>query len=184
MDFGIESVDGIFAPGRNGRVADVGAGSGAPVAFQMFSDDGGRTGGFVTGTLSRVWEESLSGRRGPSEIFMSRVNVDALHDAIRYRVHVETGGRHVIGRQSDAELALVMRSIVLQHGRNDTSSDAIEQVRVLNAAVLAWCVPRIVNELNQYVRYREDVATLPVPMPHGGLATNKGSRQIEMKRFL
>lgn len=187
MDFGLDGVFSALPPqsgggGGGGRVAGVGAGTGSVAAFQIFSsDDGGRSGGFVADSLSRVWDASASA--SATDLFMSDVNVEALHAAIRYRVHVETGGRHVIGRQSDAELALVMRSVLLQSGRNDASTSAVEQVRDLNAEVLAWCVPRIVTELRQYLRYREDVATLPVPLPHGPLATNKGSRQIELRPF-
>ena len=184
-----------FPANNNGRVADVGAGTGPPAAFQLFSDGGpgasGASGGgssFMKGTMARVWDSdgldgTGPGRDGPTDIFMSKANVDAVQDAIRYRVWVETDGKRVIGRQSDAELALVMRSILLQRGRNDAKSDWLEQVRELNAEVLAWCVPRIVNEVGAYVRYRQDVSTLPVPMAHGGLATTKGDRQIEFKSF-
>lgn len=189
-DFGL--IEGDFSPDgadfgvgerNNGRVANVGPGTGPPAPFQLFSDQTSQASSqtFASDTLRHVWRAPDA--RGPNELFLSKANVDALQDAIRYRVYVETDGQRVIGRQSDAELALVMRSILLQSGRNDPTSDATVQVRELNAQVLAWCVPRIVAEVGQYLRYREDVSTLPAPMPIGGLSTMKGSRQIETKRF-
>ena len=186
-DFGLDDEDDFRRiEANNGRVANIGPGTGPPAAFQIFSDDAGRSragaGTFASDTLQHHWKagdpDSL-----PTNLFMSKKNVDALHDAIRYRVWVETGGQQVIGRQSDAELAIVMRSIVLQHGRNDGSSDPLEQVRELNARVLEWSVPRIVGEVSQYIKYRQDASSLPQPMAHGGLATSKGTRQMEFKRF-
>ena len=114
-----------------------------------------------------------------SDLFFSPRNVDAVHDGIRYRVFVDTGGNAVIARQSDVELGLVMRSVFLQEADNDNSRDAVSQVRELNASVLSFCVPRIVQEINQYKHYRKDVAALPVPLPRGEIATSKGSRSLE-----
>lgn len=114
-----------------------------------------------------------------SDLFFSPRNVDILQDAIRYRVFVESGGRDVIGRQSDVELGLVMRSLFLQEADNDDTRDPVPQVRELNSSVLQFCVPRIVQEINQYRHYRTDVAALPVPLPRGEIATSKGSRSLE-----
>jgi hypothetical protein len=172
----------------NGRVPDVGQGTGPPASFQMFSEGGdfGNTGnhgsGFAKDTMKHVWQRGEAS--SATELFMSRQNVDALQDAIRYRVHVESGGRYTIGRQSDAELSLVMRSVLLQRGRNDDSESSVEQVRELNTTVLSWCVPRVLSEVDQYMRYRDDVSTLPVPMPRGDIATNKGTRALEMRQFM
>lgn len=191
MDFGLGDFPASqaslgFDMNNNGRVAQIGPGTGPPAAFQIFSDDAGRSragaGTFASDTLQHVWKAGDPGSEA-SNLFMSKKNVDALQEAIRYRVWVESGGQQVIGRQSDAELAIVMRSIVLQYGRNDGHSDPVEQVRELNVRVLDWAVPRILGEVTQYIRYRQDASTLPMPMAHGALATSKGSRQVEFKRF-
>ena len=168
--------------GNNGRVMNIGAGTGPPSAFQLFSDDAGGVGTFGSDTLRHTWNTNDPDSASTS-LFMSKKNADALQDAIRYRVWVETEGRHVIGRQSEAELAVVMRSIALQHARNDGRSDPVEQVRDLNSRVLEWTVPRIVGELKQYLQYRQDASTLPTPMAYGGLATSKGTKNLEFKRF-
>lgn len=167
--------------GHNGRVPE--ANDNPPQApFQMFAQTSTSRGGgerFAADSLARIWDSSQTSKA--SQLFLSRANMDALQDAIRYRVYVETGGRHVIGRQSEVELGLVMRSVLLQSGRNKDDSGrggTLKDVRALNAEVLAWCVPRIVSEVLQYINYRIDVSSLPMPMQRGGIATQKGSRSL------
>ena len=53
-----------------------------------------------------------------SEVFFSDMNISALHDAIRYRVWIETDKKHVIGQQSRDQLLFVMRSIYLTESRH------------------------------------------------------------------
>ena len=166
----------------NGRVPGAARGTGPTAPFQMFSDtNAAPASGFMTDTMQRVWASGDSG--DATTLFMSPRNVDAVQDAIRYRVYVESRGRHVIGRQSDVELALVMRSVLLQRGRNDDGTDVIEQVRLLNAEVLEFCVPRVLTEVDSWLRYRDDIATLPTPMAHGAVASMKGSRELQLKPF-
>lgn len=117
---------------------------------------------------------------------MSDMNVDLLQDAIRYRVYVESGGEHVIGRQTESELSLVMRSILLQFGRNDDSADIASQVRELNARVLEFCVPRILKEIDGWMQYRQDASQTYLPMRYGEAVSNKavGSRTLEGRDFI
>lgn len=109
-----------------------------------------------------------------AQLFFSRANTEALQSGIRYRVHVESGGRHTIGRQSERELAVVMRSILLQYGRNNDAEDAVAQVRELNARVLRFCVPRIISEADAYAHYRRDVDASPALMDRGVASSTKG----------
>ena len=169
---------------RGGLVPDAGLGTGPLAPFQLFSGDRTRDGSGASGFASDSMTHVLA-PTAVSDLFMSRTNVDALQDAIRYRVSVESDGRHVVGRQSDVELGIVMRSVLLTEGRNvEDAHTVVGQVRALNAAVIAYCVPRIVGEADAYLRYRTDLATLPVPMDRGGLATTKGDRSLGMREFL
>jgi len=118
-----------------------------------------------------------------SDLYFSSANVDALQEAIRYQVWAKTDGEHVIDRQSDTELMIVMRSLYLQYSRN-SPYNVREQVRELNARVLDECLPKIVSELSAYLQYLRDASQLPVPLEHGQLATMKGTRSLEMKPFL
>ena len=87
----------------------------------------GRPGDMASETIRHVAGGTQASR--VAQIFTSRANTEALHQGIRYRVHVESGRRFTVGRQSDAELAIVMRSILLQYGRNDDAGDVMQQVR-------------------------------------------------------
>lgn len=118
-----------------------------------------------------------------SRLYFSETNIDALQHGIRYRVFVETNGRYTIGRQSDQDLKIVMRSIYLQHGKNH-SSDCVAQVRVLNAKVLEWVVPEVLSNLLQYSTYRRDASTLPMPLDRSPNMSMKGTNPMELKRFM
>lgn len=144
---------------------------------------GGGGGKFGQDTLEHITKLSRVG-----QIFMSDMNANTLQDAIRYRVFVESGGEHVISRQAETELSLVMRSILLQFGRNDDSStaDIIQQVRELNSRVLEFCVPRILREVDGWMQYRQDASHTYVPMKYGEAVSNKavGSRTLEARDFI
>lgn len=116
-------------------------------------------------------------------MFFSANNIDALQHGIRYRVFVETDGAHVIGRQSDQELKIVMRSIYYQHARN-LPDNIIGQVRELNSKVLEWSVPRVLSNLMQHQTFIRDASTLPMPLDHAPLMTTKGTRSLEAKPFV
>jgi hypothetical protein len=75
-----------------------------------------------------------------------------------------------------------MRSVYLQESRN-LPGDPVGQVRILNASILSFVVPRIMEEVRSYMQYQRDIATLPVPMERGQLATSKGTRTLEIRRF-
>lgn len=118
-----------------------------------------------------------------STLFFSIQNIDALHEGIRYRVYVESNRKHVIGRQSDQELKIVMRSIYLQFSKN-TSQDCVGQVRELNSRVLNWAVPEILSNLKQFDVYRQDASSMPMPMAHAPLMTTKGTKTLEQKKWM
>jgi hypothetical protein len=118
-----------------------------------------------------------------SELFFSQRNIDTLQEGIRYRVYTDSGNSMVIGRQSDVELGLVMRSVFLQEAMNG-EHDIVPQVRALNTTVLAYCVPRVLQEAKMYEQYRRDVSSLPVPLARGELATTKGDRSLVMKSLM
>ena len=121
-------------------------------------------------------------RNSVSDLFFSDNNIDALQEGLRYRVYVESKGKFTIGRQSDQELKTVMRSIYLQFGIGNM--DCIGQVRTLNAKVLEWIVPEVLNNVLQYERYKQDTSTLPMPLERSPLATMKGTRSLEFKTFM
>lgn len=119
-----------------------------------------------------------------SDLFFSRVNIDALQDGIRYRVHVQSGARRlVIDRQSDIDLLLVMKGIYLEHARHVRDGGCVRHVRRLNEKVLDYAVPRVLAEVDMYLKYRHDVSTIAVPMDRPANMSLKGDRQLERRRF-
>jgi Family of unknown function (DUF5761) len=149
-------------------------------AFQINPREDARD---TTGSFA---QQGLQGQIAPnpiSNLFFCPKNIDILQDGIRYRIWKETEGRYVIGRQSDTELRVVMRSIYFQYARH-LPNDIVGQVRDLNAKVLEWVVPEVRSNLLQYERYRQDASQMPVPLAHPPLMTQKGTKVLEIKRFL
>lgn len=168
----------MFKKGSNGRVyLDS---SPPPPPFALFSSDRDQGGVQSASDVARG-DATIRGTDATpvSSLFFSDVNLSAVQHGIRYRVWVETSGKHVISNQSEVELLAVMRSIYLQYSRNDPHN-IVPQVRQLNAMVLDYCVGRIVSEIESYMQYRRDISSMPVPLEHGQLATTKGSRQLGM----
>ena len=97
-----------------------------------------------------------------SELFFSELNVNALHEAVRYLVYKFSECKHVIQRQSDDELQIIMRGIYLEHGKN-APFKVVEQVRDLNALVLDFAVPRILNEISAWETYQSQALRNPIP---------------------
>ena len=118
-----------------------------------------------------------------SDLFFSECNINALQDGIRYKIYVETDQKYVIGRQSDNELKIVMRSIFYQHAKHD-HRPIVDQVRELNAYVLAWAVPEVLSNLRQYEVFKRDASTLPMPLERAQMSTTKGTKVLEIKSFM
>lgn len=117
-----------------------------------------------------------------SHAYFSSENTQMLQNALRKGVFDATGT--VVHEQSTEQLQLVMRSVFLQHSRNQThSADVIrEQIQEMNTKVTDYCVPVVVSNLKQHQQYLVDVSTMPMPMHNQGMATSQaGSRSLELK---
>lgn len=171
---GTAGVQGIAANGRIDLLSpmpDFRIRSPAPLSGEAGCD----TGFFKQALPSQV-------RSDLSDLFFSDTNIAALQEGIRYRIYTETDGQYVIGRQSDTELKIIMRSIYYQHAKN-MPTDIVGQVRDLNAKVLEWAVPEVLSNLKQHIVYLRDASTLPMPLEHAQKVTSKGTRTLEFKTF-
>ena len=72
-------------------------------------------------------------------------------------------GRFKIGYQDEDTLKIIMRSIYLQHSSN-LPNNIREQVTSLNNLVTEYCIPQICGEAEAYIKYKNDVSTLAVPL--------------------
>lgn len=127
--------------------------------------------------------EALAGRfdsTPTSTLFFSSANVDALHEAIRYGVWQQSNQQEVVGRQSDGELLIIMRSVYLleladaERQSINKPDPTLEQVRYLNAAVLEYAVPFVLKEVAAFKHYIAEVDQVPVPLAHPTSASSAG----------
>ena len=66
----------------------------------------------------------------------------------------KSNGEYTIGRQSDVELKIIMRSIYLQNSKN-LATDVAGQIRELNRLVANEAVPSIIVNIEQYLGYKQ-----------------------------
>jgi len=118
-----------------------------------------------------------------STVFFCKSNIDYLQNAIIQRVYQQSNGRFRIGRQSDTELQIMMRSIYLQFGKN-LPTDIRGQVRELDEKVLEEAVPVVYSGVEQHMRYKDDINNMYVPNDRPSQSGIKGSRSLEYNPFL
>ena len=100
-----------------------------------------------------------------SRIFFSSKNINLLHNIIIKEVFRQSNNQFKIGRQSDNELKLVMRSIFLQHSKN-VEHNIEQQLKHLNTIVLDYCINNIMSNINMHLTYKESITKMPVPIEH------------------
>lgn len=115
-----------------------------------------------------------------SKVFFSHDNKEYLQKRIIDDVFKLSNNKHVIGRQSDLHLLIIMRSIYFQYGRNKPC-DIKEQVYILNDMVLKECVSRILVEIEQRTKYNDFVSHLPQQIPLPKNMSMKGDKILYSK---
>ena len=145
--------------------------------YNLFKDEDKKNTRFLNEAIRGIHQSSELSR-----VFFSPENTEALQQGIRYLVWKKTCGKHVIGKQSETELHIVMRSIYLQYAEHRPYG-VLEQVRQLNTAVLNYCVDKIVEEINIYLYYKKDISKLPVPLERGEYISSKGTKVLETKNL-
>ena len=117
-----------------------------------------------------------------SKVFFSQQNINALQDAIRYLVYQKRCQKHIIDRQSDNDLKVIMRATYMEHAQHNPRFP-LEEIKRLNMIILDYCVPRILQEINMYMRYRRDISSLPVPLDRGEMPSIKGTKALILNGF-
>jgi hypothetical protein len=124
--------------------------------------------------------ESLYGIQETSklnQLYFSKKNMDIIQNNIRYTVYNKTNKKHIIDKQSDIELQIIMRSMYLQHSPN-LEYNYKEQLEYLNKLVVDWCVEKIIPQLEQYIGYLKEVEYMPLPIDLPVNLSSKGSRTL------
>jgi hypothetical protein len=87
-----------------------------------------------------------------------------------------------IGRQSDSDLMLIMRSYYLQYARNEPNR-LQEELNELNQRVVNFASNRIAVEVEAYRYYRKDIMDFPAPIANPVDTHIYGTRTGELKSF-
>tara|TARA_B110001450_G_scaffold143861_1_gene134599 strand:- start:133 stop:786 length:654 start_codon:yes stop_codon:yes gene_type:complete len=115
-----------------------------------------------------------------SRLFFSPQNIEAIQSMIRFYVYKLTGGQ-IVSNQSQDEIFIVMRSILLQYA-NFLSSNVLNEIKRLNSKVVNICSEKVSIELDQYNHYIDDLQKLPVPLDNPHYA-NKNNFTYDMSNL-
>lgn len=109
--------------------------------------------------------------------FYSKENLDKLQDKIIESVFVESSGEFRIGRQSDLQLQIIMRSIYLTYGRNK-KTHIEQQVSELNNKVLSEAIKSILPSIKQFLHYKKEISQPRQIAPLSVNVSIKGDNQL------
>lgn len=115
-----------------------------------------------------------------SSMFFSNDNKEYIQNRLIDDVFKMSNNKHIISRQSDLHLLIIMRSIYFQYGRN-VPCDIKEQVFELNEMVIKDCVSRILVEIEQRNKYTDFVTHLPQQIPLPKNMSIKGDKMLYSK---
>ncbi len=147
--------------------------------YQMFQEDKQK--------VTEIKKAALC-HQGPemnmlNSIFLSAENIENIQTRIRYAVWIASNKQHVIGRQDDTELVIIMRSIYLSYGKNQPTM-VKEQIDDLNDLVVQECVSKILSQVTQHISYLQRASSLPMPLSQPIMTSNYGKKQLSVKPFI
>ena len=138
--------------------------------YQLFEDSDKEQPCFQNSVSSMQELTSLS------QTYFRKDNVDKIQQQIINEVRIKSNNEYNIGRQSDLQLQIIMRSIYLSYSKN-LNTNINEQIRVLNNMVVDECLKKILPEIKQYLHYRKDITqgrqfmALPINQSNAGEKT-------------
>ena len=112
-----------------------------------------------------------------NQVFFSQENVDLVQEQLRYRVWLASNKKHIITRQSDIELQLIMRSIYFQYAKN-LPFHIKEQIEDLNELVITECISKVLSQIEQHIGYLFDASTQPIPLSLPESMSSTGRKQL------
>lgn len=149
-------LSGMIDTVNNGRVSDI------TVINDKFTDlgDADIT---INKDNSQTAIKGIVENTALSDIYLSDMNLNIIQQTIRYNVYNATN--KVVSDQSENELYIIMRSILLQYA-NFRVSDTylINEIRDLNKKVVEYCSNNVISNVQQYLGYIKDIEKLPTPM--------------------
>lgn len=113
--------------------------------------------------------------------YFSKENLDKIQNKIIESVFNESKGEFKIGRQSDLQLQIIMRSIYLTYGRNK-NTHVNHQVAELNNKVLSEALKSILPNIKQFLHYKKDISQ-PRQIRPNSVNVTKGNYSFPLTRF-
>ena len=113
-----------------------------------------------------------------SNAFFSEANMNIIQNGLRAGVYKESKGRFLIGKQDEAPLKMIMRSIFLQHSKN-LPNNIKGQITQLNNLVLEYAIPQVMGEAIGYVKFKNDASTMYTPIQRP--ASTYYTKTLELK---
>lgn len=114
-----------------------------------------------------------------SYLFFSSDNIEEVQRLIRYNVYLHTEKKHIIGKQDETELLIIMRGVYLQYGRVPASQkDYKAALQKLNRDVVTQLLPDLVSNVKQYIGYIRDSTQNHIPLARGTNPSNKGENTL------
>lgn len=150
-------LDDVVTSVNNGRVKDAMKVAENAVSQDIFNDVVIERDNQENSVKGIVEETALS------NYFFSKMNTNIIHDTIRYNVYKNTG--NVVSRQSENELFIIMRSILLQFGNFRSGYDELKnEIIDLNKRVVDYCTEYVSSQADQHMQYVNELERLPTPI--------------------
>ena len=116
-----------------------------------------------------------------SNMFFSKQNIQNIQNLIIKGVYEKSNSQIIIDKQPTDNIVTVMRSMYLQYSKN-LDIDLNSQINELNKYVLDFCIPKIYSEAIAYLKYKQDVSTMHMPMS-APIYSSKTNKTLELKQF-
>jgi hypothetical protein len=117
-----------------------------------------------------------------SKTYFSKNNIQIIQNGIRAGVNKKSNGQYVIGEQDCDALKVIMRSVFLQHSKNQPTNIQ-SQIEQLNQIVIDYCIFHVYSEAQSYMKYLNDVSSLAVPMSNPILEKQKDKNNYLMPHW-
>jgi hypothetical protein len=98
-----------------------------------------------------------------SRAYFSKENMLILQNGIRAGVYYKSNQQYIVDPVDCKTLQVIMRSVFLQHAANQPTNIS-GQIEQLNKIVLDYCIFQVYSEAQGYMKYLQDVSTLPMPL--------------------
>ena len=116
-----------------------------------------------------------------NSIYFSDSNIEIIQQNIIDNVRQKE--QFIIKKQSPIELKIIMRSIYLQYSKN-LDCEIKSQINDLNQLTVDECVPNIVSNIQQYLKYKKDKDCLPIPLEHPKHMSSAGTKTLTMSQII